>query len=135
MIIFFCYAILGVKPDIKKIALIAAIQGLVNYVALLPVSYGFHTAILTITLIVLIYMATGDSLPRVTFSVLLCLVIFIALEMATVPFLLQATGKKYLEVYNNPLLRSAFSLPQEISLLILALLRYKFSGWKKNNDG
>lgn len=112
-----------------------AIQGLVNYVALLPLSFGFHTGILTITLIVLIYLATGVSLPRVTFSVLLCLVVIIGLEMAIVPFLLDATGKEYLEVYNDPQLRSAFALPQEISLLVLALLRYKFLGWKRNNDG
>lgn len=134
MIIFFCYAILAVKPDFKKIALMAAIQGLINYVILLPLSLGFHTAIQTITLIVLIYLATRVSLTRVTFSVLLCIVVFIAVEMVTVPFLLKTTGENYLEVYNNPLLRSAFSLPMEISLLVLALLRYKFLGWMENND-
>ena len=135
VIIFFCCAVLAIKPDFKKIILMAAIQGLVNYVALLPISYGFHTGILTITLIVLIYMVTGASLPRIVFSVLLCLVVFIAVEIAILPLLLKAAGKSYLEVYNNPLLRAAFSLPQEISLLVLALLRYKLLGWKKNNDG
>lgn len=126
---------MAVKPDFKIIILIAAIQGLVNYVVLLPVSYGFHTGILTITLIVLIYLTTGVSLPRVMFSVLLCFVVFISVEIATCPFLLKVTGKEYLEVYNNPLLRSAFSLPQEISLLVLALIRYKYLGWKQKNDG
>lgn len=135
VIIFFCYAVLAIKPDLKKIVLLAVIQALVNYVALLPLSFGFHTAVLTVTLIILVYLATGASLPRVTFSVLLCFVVYVLLELAIVPLLLKVTNKGYLEVYNNPLLRSAFAFPQEFIILIIALLRYKYLGWKKRNDG
>jgi len=134
VVILFCYAVLAVKPDYKKIALLAVVQGLVNYVSLLPMSFGFHTAILTVTLIIIIHLSARVSLPQTTLAALTCLLVFITVEPLINPVLLKITGKEYLESYNNPWLRSAFSLPTEGIFLLLALLRYQLLGRKLNND-
>ena len=132
VVILFCYSLLGIKANLKDIFLLAVIQGMLNFVILLPITFGFHTVVLTFTLIILLYWKTKINISKVILCVLICLLIFIVIEAISLPLLLKLTGTQYRVMFNDPILRSLFSAPQELVIFLLAIIKYKFM--EKFND-
>ena len=126
VIVLFCYSLLGIKANLKDIFLLAVIQGMLNNVILLPMSFGFHTIILTFTLILLLYWKTKINISKIILCVLVCLLIYILIEAITIPLILNLTGKQYSIMFNDPILRSLMAAPEELVLFLLAIIKYGF---------
>ena len=132
VVILFCYSLLGIKANLKDILLLAVIQGMLNFVILLPISLGFHTVILTFTLIFLLYWKTRINISKVILCVLICLLIFIVIESISLPLVIKLTGTQYSIGFYDPILRSIYTAPQVLIIFLLAIINYKFK--EKFND-
>lgn len=121
VIALFVFSMLNLRLWDKRVLAVAALQTLTNLVRLLPIAFGMHTAILTISLATYTRLFTGARLSRILNAVLICLGITVAAELIYVVPLLRLTGLSYAEMFANPFSRAAFGLPYEIVFLLLAL--------------
>lgn len=115
------FAFLGLPLEWKKIAAVALLQTLTNLVRLLPIAFGMHTVILTISLVIYTRLFTGAKLSRIFLSVITCLIVVFVVEMVTFRPLIAVSKLSYEEIVKSPLLRGLCSLPYEIVLVLLAL--------------
>ncbi|AEG16345.1 hypothetical protein Desku_2834 [Desulfofundulus kuznetsovii DSM 6115] len=115
------FALLGLPLEWKKIAAVALLQTATNLVRLLPIAFGMHTVILTISLVIYTRLVTGAKPSRVFFAVLVCFIVISLVELISVKPLMAISNLSYEQAVKNPLLRGLFSLPYEIALLMLAL--------------
>ncbi|ACV63830.1 hypothetical protein Dtox_3078 [Desulfofarcimen acetoxidans DSM 771] len=132
VVILFCYSLLGIKANIKDIFLLAVIQGIFNFVIFLPISFGFHSVILTFTLIFLLYWKTKINISKIILCVLVCLLTYLLIEAISLPLMVKLTGKQYSVMFNDPILRAFLAAPVELAVLLLAIIKYKFM--EKFND-
>lgn len=117
------FAFLGLPLEGKKIAVVALLQTLTNAVRLLPIAFGMHTVLLTISLAFYVRLVTGVRASRVFWAVIACGLIVLGLELIYFIPLQKLSGLAYEEIIKNPLLRGLYSLPYEVTLLILALVK------------
>lgn len=123
VMVLFVFSLLRLRFQWKTVLAVAFLQALANFVRLLPIAAGMHTVILIITLSVLVGIFTRARLSRVFISVFICFSIVLFLELVYAQPLLRLTGLSYEAVFGSPYLRALFSLPYEVVLLALALLK------------
>lgn len=116
-----CFALLKLRFDWKIIIILALLWAITNLVRLLPIAFGMHTIILTITLIIYLRFLTRAKLLNIFKATLFCLLIVISLELIYYKPLLDVTLFSHDYVDSVPILRSLFTLPYELVLLVLAL--------------
>lgn len=116
------FAFLRLPLEGRKILLVAVLQAFTNAVRLLPIAFGMHTVILTISLAFYVRLVTGARLSRALWAVILCVLIALGLELLYFIPLQKLSGLSYERIVGNPALRGLFSLPYEVTLLILALI-------------
>lgn len=120
-VVMACFALLKLRFEWKKITILALLWAITNLVRLLPIAFGMHTIILTITLIIYLRFLTRVKLLDIFKATILCLVIVISLESIYSKPLLNLTHLSFDYVVTVPILRAFFSLPYELVLLVLAL--------------
>ena len=123
------FSLAKIRYEAKPILSIAAIMALTNLIVRsLPIAFGVHTVILIIAIVFYTRLFTGAKLSKIFLSVLLTSALVATAEMVYIKPLLNWTGLTLDEVYANPFLRSAFALPEEVLMLLLALgiNRYRF---------
>lgn len=121
VVVMACFALLKQKFEWKKIIILALLWAITNLIRLLPIAFGMHTIILTITLIIYLRFLTRAKLLEIFKAVIICLLITAGLEMIYLKPLLNVTHFSYEYVDSVPILRSLFTLPYEFVLLVLAL--------------
>ncbi|MEW6769851.1 MAG: hypothetical protein AB1330_00470 [Bacillota bacterium] len=119
----FVFSLLNLRLQDKRVLYVALLQTVTNLVRLLPIAFGIHTVVLTISLVVYTRLFTGVRLSRTFAAVLACLIIVLGIEMILYPPLLKLTGLNYETMFANPFIRAAFTLPYEMILLLLALVK------------
>ncbi|MEW6769850.1 MAG: hypothetical protein AB1330_00465 [Bacillota bacterium] len=119
----FVFGFLNLRLRDCRVLYIALLQTLTNLVRLLPIAFGMHTVILTISLVVYTRLFTGARLSRILVASLGCLTVLLAAEQVYVMPLLNLTELSYEEVFANPFLRAVFALPYELILLAIALAK------------
>lgn len=115
------FSLLNLRLQYKKILTIALLQALTNQVQLLNIANGIHTVILIISLGIYVKLFTKSLLSKTLLAVLIGVVIVAVVELSYALPLFKITELAYTTVYANPFLRSAFALPYEIVLLLVAL--------------
>ncbi|MGD0153490.1 MAG: hypothetical protein ABSC17_06975 [Thermacetogeniaceae bacterium] len=115
------FSLLNLRLQYKNILMIALLQALTNQVQLLNIANGIHTIILIISLAIYIRLVTKSLMSKALLAVLISFVILTIVELSYAYPLLRITGLALKTVYDNPFLRSAFALPYEIVLLLVAL--------------
>lgn len=129
------FALLRLPLEGRKIALVALLQTVTNAVRLLPIAFGMHTVILTISLAFYVRMVTGVRISRAFWAVILCMLIVLGLELLYFIPLQKLSGLAYEEIVKSPALRGLFSLPYEVTLLILALVKDYYNRKAKEQAG
>ncbi|MDN5347228.1 MAG: hypothetical protein PWP65_792 [Clostridia bacterium] len=115
------FSILNLRLRDKKVLFIALLQTLTNLVRLLPIAFGMHTVILSLSLAIYTRLITKAQLSKIFLAILITFVIIGVVELIYSEPLLKVTGLKYETVFADPVLRAAFALPYEIVLLVVAL--------------
>lgn len=123
IMVLFVFSLLRLRFQWKAVVAIAFLQSLANFVRLLPVAAGIHTVILIITLSVLVGVFTRERPSKVFISVLVCFSVGLFLELVYLQPLIKLSRLSYETIFSNPYLRALFSLPYEVVLLVLALLK------------
>ncbi|WP_027355643.1 hypothetical protein [Desulfofundulus thermocisternus] len=121
------FALLGLPLEWRKIAAVALLQTVTNLVRLLPIAFGMHTVILAISLAIYTRLFTGKNFSKIIFAVIVCFIVITIVELISVRPLMNFTNFSYEQVIKNPLLRGLFSLPYELALLTLALVKNYFN--------
>jgi hypothetical protein len=114
-------SLLNFRFQAKKILAIAALQAVTNQLQLLQINSGIHVAIMVISLAIYIRVLARPLLSRSLLAALISYLVLIIVEAASVPPLLKIVGLALPAAYANPFLRSAFTLPYEVVLLLAAL--------------
>jgi hypothetical protein len=127
VITLFIFSLLNLRLWDKRVLYVALLQTVTNLVRLLPIAFGIHTVILTISLVVYTRLFTGARVSRIFVAVLVCLIIVLGIEMVLCIPLLRLTGLSYETMFTNPFLRAAFALPYEIILLLSALGKNRYN--------
>ncbi len=117
------FSFLCLRFEWRKVFKIAFLLALFNLVRFLPLAPGMNTVILMIALAVLINVFTGTRMSKAFIAVLVSSVIVLFLEMLYAKPLLQLTGLSYEATFVNPFLRALFSLPYQIVLLVIAIIK------------
>lgn len=117
------FSFLCLRFDFKKIAAIAVLQSATNLVRLLPVAFGVHSVILIISLAIYVHLIARVRLSRVFLAVLGAFVICCLAEMIYSVPLMKITGRTYEEAFANPMLRELYSIPYQLVLLAVALVK------------
>jgi hypothetical protein len=115
------FSILGLKLRDKRIIYISLLQTLTNLVRVLPIAFGMHSVLLLFSLVLYTRLFTKQPLSRIFLAGLVCFITLATAELIYTKPLLNWTGLSYTEAFSNPLLRAAFALPGEITLLAVAL--------------
>lgn len=121
------FSLLGLPLEWKKIAAVALLQAVTNLVRLLPIAFGMHTVILTISLVVYTRIFTGARPSKIFLATIVCFIVIFVVELALLKPLMDISSFSYEQVVRNPLLRGLFSLPYEIALLLLALVKNHYN--------
>ncbi len=121
------FSLLGLPLEWKKIAAVALLQTVTNLVRLLPIAFGMHTVILAISLVIYTRLVTGAKPSRVFLAVLVCFIVISLVELISVKPLMALSNLSYEQAVKDPLLRGFFSLPYEVALLMLALVKNYFN--------
>ncbi|SHI37770.1 hypothetical protein [Desulfofundulus thermosubterraneus] len=121
------FALLGLPLEWKKITAVALLQTATNMVRLLPIAFGMHTVILTISLAIYTRMFTGVKLSKIFLAIVICFIVIFTVELISVKPLMTMSNLSYEQAVKNPLLRGLFSLPYEVALLMLALGKNYFN--------
>lgn len=117
----FAFADLRLEPG--KILLVALFQTATNLVLLLPVAFGVHTILLIFALTFYVRVAADARLSRVLVAVVGCFLIVGIAELLYVNPLLHITGIKFESSVKSPVISALFSLPYDVLLVIIALVK------------
>ncbi len=117
------FSLLNLRFQAKKILAVAALQAVTNQLQLLNINTGVHLAIMVISLAIYIRVVARPLLSRSLLAALISYLVLCILEVASVPPLIKIAGLPYPAVYADPFLRSAFTLPYEVVLLLAALAK------------
>lgn len=121
-----CFALLKLRFDWKKILMISVLWALTNMVRHLPIAFGVHTIILTITLTIYLRFFTGAKLVDIFKATTLCLLIIVILQVTYTKPLFGVLEFSFDGFLTEPFYRALLTLPYEIFLFVLALvLNYK----------
>ena len=115
------FSLLNLRFQAKQILAVAALQAVTNQLQLLNINSGVHMAIMIISLAVYIRVVARPLLSRSLLVALISYLVLSIVEVASVPPLIKIAGLSLPDVYANPFLRSAFTLPYEVVLLLAAL--------------
>lgn len=121
------FSFLRVGFEWKKLMGVAVLQAVTNLVRLFPIAFGIHSIVLIISLAVYIRLFTRVRLSRVFVAVMGTFVILMLMEFIYVAPLLKLTGKSYEEVFASPALRELYSLPYQLVMLAIALVKNHFN--------
>ncbi|MBE3586105.1 MAG: hypothetical protein IMW94_08090 [Thermoanaerobacter sp.] len=121
------FALLGLPLEWRKIAAVALLQTVTNLVRLLPIAFGMHTVILAISLAIYTRLFTGARLSKIFLAIATCFMVIFSVELITIKPLMAICNITYEQAVKSPLLRGLFSLPYELALLTLALVKNYFN--------
>ncbi|HOV79670.1 MAG TPA: hypothetical protein PK728_06135 [Bacillota bacterium] len=119
IITLICFDLLNLKFVFKKIMIISLLQTLTNLVRLLPIAFGMHTIILTISLALYIRITTGKKLSSIFLAVITCVFVILASQAVYFKPMLNYLGVSYQDMVWSPVLRAVFSLPEYAALLLI----------------
>ncbi|OAT87051.1 hypothetical protein [Desulfotomaculum copahuensis] len=119
----FVFSFVGLRLEPGKILLVALLQTATNLVLLLPIAFGVHTILLIFALAFYVRLATDARLSKVMVAVVGCFVIVGVTEFLYISPLLHLTGLSYVTVTASPGLSALFSLPYDVLLVVMALVK------------
>jgi hypothetical protein len=117
------FSLVKIKYEMKPILCITTLVAVTNLlVRQLPIAFGVHTVILLFSFAIYTRLFTRAQLSKIFLSLLLTMAILVAAETIYSNPLLNLTGLTYEECFGNPLLRAAFAIPGELTVLLVALI-------------
>lgn len=131
---FVCFTLLNFKLEWKKIFIVSLLQTLTNLVRLLPIAFGMHTLILTISLVLYISLITKLRLSKVFIAVIICMVIVVISQAIYYYPMLRFFNLDIQDVVSNPITRAIFSVPEYIALLLIPTFKKSYSYFKQKNN-
>jgi len=117
------FSLLNFRFQAKKILTVAALQAVTNQLQLFNINSGVHVAVMVVSLAIYIRVLARPILSRSLLAALISYLVLLIVEAASVPPLLKIIGLALPAAYANPFLRSAFTLPYEVVLLLAALAK------------
>lgn len=116
----------GLKPDLKRLAIAAVIQAIGSYfIRGMNFPYGVHILIQLVTMTVLAKLCLRYRWAVVMPGILLGAAVFAGiLDQLYLLFVLRIIPLEF--VLSNPWIRVLISLPEQIIMLVIILLCYKY---------
>lgn len=118
-----CFVLLNLKLEWKKILIISILQSLTNLVRLLPIAFGVHTVILTISLVFYIRIMTNSQLSKIFMATITCMVVLIASQIIYLKPMMKLFNLDLQGVNSSPFYRALFSIPEYIALLLIPAVK------------
>lgn len=123
LFVYSVYIITNTKIDNKKYFLSSIMLALIGFFnRLLPISYGIHTILNIIVLVILsTYIIKINVLQSIKASLLICIIMFICEGVNM--FLIQILyGDNIVKVLTNPVLKTLYGIPSLIMTTIIILI-------------
>lgn len=128
------YSLVKIEYEAKPILSIASLMALTNLlVRQLPIAFGVHTVILIFAFAIIARFFTRAQLSKIFLSLLLTMAILVAAEAIYSNPLLNLTGLTYEKCFGNPILRAAFALPGELTVMLVALVINYYNAKKRGS--
>ncbi len=121
VMVMLVFSILNLRFQPGTVLAIAGLQACTNLLENLPVIWWAHSIIFLLTLSIYTRIFTRALLSRILLAAVITFAVLILAEGAYALPLIRAAGVTPAESFANPFLRSAFALPYELFLLLLAL--------------
>ncbi|HOV79671.1 MAG TPA: hypothetical protein PK728_06140 [Bacillota bacterium] len=118
-----CFILLNLRLEWKKVLLVALLQTFTNLVRLLPIAFGMHTVILTISLVFYIRIMTNSQLSKIFIAAITCMVVLITSQIIYLKPMMSLFNLDLQGVNSNPFYRAVFSIPEYIALLLIPAVK------------
>jgi len=116
------------RTDLRKVGVAAVLAALVSFVVRrLPVSYGIHSLVHLLVLVLLLFVLGRISLGRSFLAVVLGAMCLALVEMVNVPVFCRVTGLSLADIISNPWMRIAMGIPE---LTLLGLMVWAVNRWE-----
>ena len=127
LIILMGFTFIGVKPDLKRLGVVAAAQALCSYlIRSLPLPFGVHIILQLFPMAILVKFIIGYKWKHVLLGVFLGAAIFTGiLDSLYIPLVVRIVPFEV--IYNNPWVRIAVSIPEQLAMLVIILLCKKYN--------
>ncbi len=127
------YIFSNTKLEIKKIIIASLILSVSTFlVRMLPISYGIHTILNIITLVLITSVVIKISIIDSIRSGILTAILMFICEGINMGLIQLIHGNEIEKIFSNPILKTVYGLPSLIIFTIIILL-YKFI--KSNRKG
>jgi phosphoglycerol transferase MdoB-like AlkP superfamily enzyme len=131
----FIFSMVKITYETKPILWITTLMAVTNLlVRQLPIAFGVHTVIIILAFALFTRLFTRAQLSKIFLSLLLVMAIIVAAEMIYSQPLLKLTGLTYEECFGSPILRAAFALPGELTVLLVALVINHYNAKKRGYE-
>lgn len=128
-----CFILLNFKLEWKKILIIALLQTFTNLVRLLPIAFGMHTIILTISLVLYIRIMTNSKLSNIFIAVITCMVVVVISQILYLKPMINLFNLDLQGVISSPFYRAVFSIPEYIALLLIPAVKKIYLHYSRKN--
>lgn len=118
-----CFNLLNLKLEWGKILIIALLLTFTNLVRLLPIAFGVHTIILTISLALYIRIITRQKLSSVFLAVITCVFVILLSQVIYFKPMMDYFNVNQQDIVSSPVLRAVFSIPEYVALLLIPAVK------------
>lgn len=127
--------LIGIRPPWKRVIFAAIVQGLASYIVRRNVSFGMHTLILLVIMIILVWLIVKVRLLQSSIGMLIGVVISALVEGVMTLFIPKLLGLSLGEIMSRSWLRIGVFSPQLVVLSVLIYLCLKYNFTLENEIG